>query len=85
MVVSWPDPTYERGSGDIRPIPWVSLMLITLGEKFFSGNHIAENIICGATLEILGYYSTMIQHFFGTFSTVHTASYGFLTKPEESP
>ena len=28
-IVSSPDPTYERGSGDIRLIPWGSLMLIT--------------------------------------------------------
>ena len=28
-LVSSPDPTYERGSGDIRPIPWALLSLIT--------------------------------------------------------
>ena len=28
-LVSSPDPTYERESGDIWMIPWASLMLIT--------------------------------------------------------
>ena len=63
-VVSSPDPTYERGSGDLRLIPWASLMLIS-GEKCLSSNHIAENTICSATPEIFGYFSTMTQHFFG--------------------
>jgi len=63
QVVLCPDPTYERGSGDVRPIPWASLLS---GEKFLSTNYIAENITCSATPEILGYFSTMTQHFFGT-------------------
>ena len=33
-VVSSPDPTYERGSGDIQLIPRVSLMLITFQRSF---------------------------------------------------
>ena len=61
-LVSSPDPTYERGSGDIRLIPRASLLS---GEKFLSANHIAEKTICSATLEILGYFSMMTQHFFG--------------------
>ena len=41
------------------------------------------------TLEIIGYFSTMTQHFFGAeisyqFATMHTASYEFLMRPKES-
>ena len=64
-VVSSPDPTYERGSGDIRLIPWASLTLITFWREIFSANHFAEKTICSATPETLGYFSTMTQHFFG--------------------
>ena len=35
-VVSSPDPTYERGSGDIRLIPQASLTLITFWREIFS-------------------------------------------------
>ena len=42
QLVSSPDPTYERGSGDIWLIPRASLFS---GEKFLSANHIAENTI----------------------------------------
>ena len=34
-------------------------------ENFSTINHVAENTICSATPEILGYVSTMTQHFFG--------------------
>ena len=37
----------RRESGDIRPIPQASLMLITFWGEFPSANHIAENTICG--------------------------------------
>jgi len=57
-VVSFPDPTYERGSGDIWLIPLVFIN-VDSGEKFLSTNHIAEKTICSATPEILGYFSTM--------------------------
>ena len=60
-VVSSPDPTCESGSGDLRLIPQASLLS---GEKFLSANHIAENTICSATPEILGYFSMMTQHSF---------------------
>ena len=56
-LLSSSDPTYERGSGDIRLIPQALLMLT--GEKFLSANHIAEKTIYSATLEILSYFSTM--------------------------
>ena len=62
QLVSSPDPTYERGSSDIRLIPRASLLS---GEKYLSANHIAEKKICSATPEILGFFSTMTQHFFG--------------------
>ena len=41
-LVSSPDPTYERGSGDIRLIPRASLTLITFWREIFFANHIAE-------------------------------------------
>ena len=54
----------ERGSGDIRLIHRASLHWLLSGE-YLSANHIAEKTICSATPEILGYSSTMTQHFFG--------------------
>ena len=62
VLVSFPDPTHERGSGDIRLIPRVSLTLITFRIEI---SHIAENTICSATSESLGYLGTMTQHLFG--------------------
>ena len=52
------DPTHERReSGDVWPIPWASLINVDyfLGGNFPSSNHIAENIICSTTPEILDY------------------------------
>ena len=63
-VVSSPDPTYKRGSGDIRLIPQASLMLITFRRESSLHQSHCRNTICTATPEILGYFSTMTQHFF---------------------
>ena len=74
-------PPKRRGSGDIWPIPQGSLLS---RENFFSStNHIAENTICSATPEILSYF-TMTHFLAYQFSTIHTASYEFIVKPEES-
>ena len=54
-------PPTRGGSGDIRLIPWASLIT---QKKFLSANHIAENTICSAAPEILGYFSTMTRHIF---------------------
>ena len=83
-VVLSPDPTYESESGDIRLIPWASRWLLS-GEKLLSANHIAENTVCSATLQVLGYFSTINDTaLFLTrnlaidqSSTMHTASYEF--------
>ena len=63
-IVSCPDPTYERGSGDIRLIPRASLMLITFRREISLHQSYCRNTICSATPEILGYFGTMTQHFF---------------------
>ena len=58
-----------------------------VGEKYLSSNHIAEKTIRSATPEILGFFNTMTQHFFGALSVLnymHTASYELLLKPKES-
>ena len=49
---------------------------------------IAENAICSVTPEILGYFSTMTQHFFGAlisyqFSSIQTAGYEFFNEAKE--
>ena len=56
-LVSSTDPTYERGSGDIRLIPWTSLLS---REKFISANHIAENTIC--TVQHRKFLNWLLQH-----------------------
>ena len=71
----------------LRLIPWASLLLIISGEKFLSANNIAENTICSATPEILGYFSMMTQHFFwhvNLFSVLNYTYSEFLMKPKES-
>ena len=52
-------------------------------------NHVAENTICGCSTGNSCYFNAMTQHFFGAqisyqFATMHTVSYEFLMKPEES-
>ena len=58
-------PLYERrGSGDVWPIPWVSLMLITFWREISFHQSHCRNTIFSATLEILGHFSTMTRQFF---------------------
>ena len=56
-------PRPHLGSGDVWPIPWVSLTLITFWREILSADLIAENIICSTTREILSKFSMTIQHF----------------------
>ena len=52
-----------------------------------SANHIAENTFCSATLEILGYFSTMTQHFWRVKYQSQLCikqAMNFLMKAEES-
>ena len=59
LVVSSPDPTYERGSGDIWLISQASLMLITFRTEISLRQSHCRKDNCSATPEILGYFSTM--------------------------
>ena len=62
QLVSSPDPTYERGSGDIWLIPRASLFS---GEKFRLRQSHCMKTQSSATPEVFGYFSMMTQHFFG--------------------
>ena len=63
-LVSSSDPTYKRGSGDIGLIPQASLTLITFWREISLCQSHCRITICSATLEVLGCFGTMTQHFF---------------------
>ena len=79
-VVLCPDPIREER------VWWCSASLtITFRESFPSTNHITENTICSAAPEILGYFSTMTQHFLACKLIISSQlSYEFSMKPKES-
>ena len=58
-VVSCPDPTHKKR------VWWHLLDPSGFINQLLSEEHIAENTICSATWEILGWFSTRAQHFLG--------------------
>ena len=75
----------RRGSGDIQLIHWASLVLIGFLVRNFQLPIImqkTQSVV--ATLESLGYFSTMTQHFFGARERAKLLTVIFL-KQAESP